>query len=79
MPINHNIITLRDAQDVWIVRQIARRASTNSRQYFPKPVCRDRVEQAKLACLKQAIAAGLESGVSDRSLETIWGETEARA
>jgi antitoxin ParD1/3/4 len=68
-----------DAQDAWIKRQIARGAFTNDSEYIRDLVRRDQEAEARLADLKQAIAEGLDSGVSDRSLDAIWAGAEARA
>ena len=57
-------ITLSDTQDAWIKAQIARR---------------DQEGQNSLAGLRQAIAEGLESGVSDLSLDDIWTTAEKRS
>lgn len=72
-------ITLSDTQDAWIKRQIARGAFTNDSEYIRDLVRRDQEAEAGLSDLKQAIAEGLESGVSDQSLNAIWGDAEARA
>ncbi|MBX7501930.1 type II toxin-antitoxin system ParD family antitoxin [Qipengyuania sp. YG27] len=79
MPTIRKTITLSDTQDAWIKRQIARGAFTNDSEYIRDLVRRDQEAQAKLAGLKQAIAEGLESDLSDRSLDAIWAEAEDRA
>ena len=72
-------ITLSGTQDAWIKAQISRGAYTNDSEYIRDLVRRDQEGQAKLSRLRQAIAAGLESGVSDRSLDEIWAEAEKRS
>ncbi|GAB5347950.1 type II toxin-antitoxin system ParD family antitoxin [Alteriqipengyuania sp. 357] len=72
-------ITLSDTQDAWIKRQIAEGGFTNDSEYIRDLVRRDQEGQAKLAGLRQAIAEGLDSGVSDRSLNYIWAEAEKRS
>jgi len=72
-------ITLSDTQDAWIKAQIKRGAFTNDSEYIRDLVRRDQEGQNRLANLRQAIAEGLESGVSDKSLDTIWSEAETRA
>ncbi|MFA6218443.1 MAG: type II toxin-antitoxin system ParD family antitoxin [Erythrobacter sp.] len=79
VPTIRKTITLSDAQDAWIKRQIARGAFTNDSEYIRDLVRRDQEGQARLAGLRQAIAEGLESGVSDQSLDTIWAAAEERA
>ncbi|RIV88442.1 type II toxin-antitoxin system ParD family antitoxin [Aurantiacibacter xanthus] len=72
-------ITLSDKQDAWIKAQIARGAFTNDSEYIRDLVRRDQEAQDKLANLREAIAEGLASGVSARSLDDIWAEGEERA
>ncbi|WP_370033052.1 type II toxin-antitoxin system ParD family antitoxin [Qipengyuania mesophila] len=79
MPTIRKTITLSDTQDAWIKAQIRRGAFTNDSEYIRDLVRRDQEAQAKFAGLKQVIAEGLESGVSERSLDAIWAEAEGRA
>jgi len=72
-------ITLSDHQDAWIKSQIARGAFTNDSEYIRDLVRRDQESEDTLSHLRDAIAEGLESGVSDRSLDEIWAEGEERA
>lgn len=72
-------ITLSDSQDAWIKAQIARGAFTNDSEYIRDLVRRDQEGQNKLSDLRQAIAEGLESGVSDLSLNDIWTKAEKRS
>ncbi|MEL7189588.1 MAG: type II toxin-antitoxin system ParD family antitoxin [Pseudomonadota bacterium] len=72
-------ITLSDKQDAWIKAQIARGAFTNDSEYIRDLVRRDQEGQNKLSALRNAIAEGLKSGVSERSLDEIWAEGEERA
>ncbi|MCA9339343.1 MAG: type II toxin-antitoxin system ParD family antitoxin [Candidatus Saccharibacteria bacterium] len=71
-------ITLSDNQDAWIKAQIARGAFTNDSEYIRDLVRRDQEGQNKLSDLRRAIAEGLDSGVSDRSLDEIWAAAEER-
>jgi antitoxin ParD1/3/4 len=68
-------ITLTDAQDDWIKSQVANGDFTNDSEYFRDLIRRD---QEKERALKAAIAEGLASGPSTRSIEDIWAEAEAR-
>lgn len=72
-------ITLSDTQDAWIKAQIRRGAFTNDSEYIRDLVRRDQEAQDKLGTLREAIAEGLESGVSERSLDAIWADGEQRA
>lgn len=72
-------ITLSDTQDSWIKTQIARGAFTNDSEYIRDLVRRDQEEQGKLSDLRKAIGEGVDSGISERSLDDIWAEGEERA
>ena len=71
-------ITLSDNQDAWIKSQIARGAFTNDSEYIRDLIKRDQSQEDQLASLRQAIAEGLDSGVSDKSLGDIWSAAEDR-
>ena len=79
MPTIRKTITLSDSQDAWIKAQIARGTFTNDSEYIRDLVRRDQEGQNSLAGLRQAIAEGLESGVSDLSLDDIWTTAEKRS
>ena len=68
-------ITLTDAQDEWIKAQVTNGDFTNDSEYFRDLIRRD---QEKERALKAAIDEGLASGPSDRSVDEIWAEAEAR-
>ena len=71
-------ITLTDKQDEWIKAQVASGDYTNDSEYFRDLIRRDQERNAKLQALKQAIAEGLESGESEKSVPRIMKEVEAR-
>lgn len=79
MPTIRKTITLSDTHDAWIKAQIRRGAFTNDSEYIRDLVRRDQERSSALADLRRAIAEGLDSGVSDRSLDAIWAEGEQRA
>jgi len=72
-------ITLSDTQDAWIKAQIRRGAFNNDSEYIRDLVRRDQEDQTRRAALRNAIAEGLASGISDRSLDAIWADGEQRA
>lgn len=72
-------ITLSDNQDAWIKAQIARGAFTNDSEYIRDLVRRDQEGQHRLSDLRKAIAEGLDSGVSECSLDEIWSAAEERS
>ena len=68
-------ITLTDQQDEWIKAQIANGDYTNDSEYFRDMVRRD---QEKFRVLKAAIVEGVESGLSERTIDEIWAGAESR-
>ena len=70
-------ITLSDTQDAWIKSQISRGSFTNDSEYIRDLLRRDQSQQDQLEKLKQSIAEGLESGLSDQSLDDVWKAAEA--
>lgn len=68
-------ITLTDSQDDWIKSRVANGDYTNDSEYFRDLIRRD---QEKERLLKAAIAEGLGSGPSNRSVDDIWAQAEAR-
>lgn len=71
-------ITLSDSQNAWIKSQISRGSFTNDSEYIRDLLRRDQSQHEQLSRLKHLIAEGLESGVSDKSLNDIWNQAEAR-
>ena len=72
-------ITLSESQDAWIKSRIADGAFTNDSEYIRDLVKRDQSQEDRLATLRAAIAEGLDSGISDQSLDIIWSAAEDRA
>ena len=78
MATTRKTITLTEQQDRWVKAQIASGDYTNDSEYFRDLVRRDQERKSKYRALKQAITDGVESGVSDRTLNEIWNEAELR-
>lgn len=72
-------ITLSADQAAWIKTQVSGGMFTNDSEYLRALVNRDRENRDDDAQLRRAIAEGLESGVSERSLNDVWAEGERRA
>jgi antitoxin ParD1/3/4 len=72
-------ITVTDKQDEWIKARIAGGDYTNDSEYFRDLIRRDQQQNDKLVALRQAILEGLDSGVSDATVDEIWTAAEARA
>ncbi len=71
-------ITLTDQQDQWLKAQIAAGEYTNDSEYIRDLVRRDQEQNAKFRALKAAIQEGLDSGISDKTVQDVWEEAEAR-
>ncbi len=71
-------ITVTDKQDEWIKAQIASGGYTNDSEYFRDLIRRDQERSARLLALKHAVAEGLQSGDSDKTVSHIMQEVEAR-
>lgn len=71
-------ITLTEQQDQWIKFQLEKGDFTNESEYIRDLLRRDQSQHQKLLELKAAIDEGLNSGVSDRSVEDIMNDVEAK-
>ncbi len=71
-------ITLSDSQDAWIKAEVARGAFTNDSEYIRDLIRQDQESRNALTALRQAIAEGLDSGISDTALDDIWAAAEQR-
>ncbi|MGB7395335.1 MAG: type II toxin-antitoxin system ParD family antitoxin [Pricia sp.] len=71
-------ITFTEQQDRWIKEQIEKGDYTNDSEYLRDLVRRDQGNQQKLEELRAAIQEGLDSGISDKTVEQIWKEAEER-
>lgn len=71
-------ITFTEQQDQWIKEQIEKGDYTNDSEYLRDLVRRDQGNQQKLEELRAAIQEGLDSGISDKTVEQIWKEAEER-
>ncbi len=71
-------ITLTEKQDEWIKGQITRGDFTNDSEYLRDLIRRDQEQNTKFRALKAAIQEGLNSGVSNKTVNDIMEEVEAR-
>lgn len=71
-------ITLTERQGDWVKHQIESGEYTNDSEYIRALIRQDQERNAKFLTLKQAIQDGVDSGVSELSLEEIWRQAEAR-
>ena len=71
-------ITFTKKQDDWIKLQIERGDFTNDSEYIRDLIRKDQVQRQKQLELERAIQEGLDSGVSEKTVEDIWREAEER-
>ena len=71
-------ITLTKKQDDWIKTQITNGDFTNDSEYLRDLVRRDQEQNARFQALKTALQEGLNSGVSNKTVNDIMEEVETR-
>lgn len=71
-------ITLTQKQDAWVKEQIASGDYANDSEYIRALVRRDQESAAQIAALRTAVREGLDSGISERTVEEIWSDAEER-
>ena len=71
-------VTLTTQQDQWIKARIAGGGFTNDSEYIRDLIRRDQEQSAGYRALEAAIQAGLDSGVSDKTVPEIMEDVEAR-
>lgn len=71
-------ITFTEQQDIWIKQQIENGDYTNDSEYLRDLVRKDQADKQKVEELRAAIQEGLDSGLSERTVEDIWKEAEER-
>lgn len=78
MSTTRKTITLSDQQDAWVKARIASGDYTNDSEYFRDLIRRDQEQNSKYRTLQAAIAEGLGSPDSDRTVPQIMEEVERR-
>jgi antitoxin ParD1/3/4 len=71
-------ITVTDQQAQWIQAQIATGNYASDSEVLRDLIRREQKRSAKLHALQQAIQEGLDSGISDKTVEEIWAEAVQR-
>lgn len=71
-------ITFTEPQNAFIKSLIAQGLYTNDSEYIRDLVRRDQANKQQRLALDKALQEGLDSGVSDKSVEDIWKEAESR-
>ncbi len=69
-------ITFADKQDEWLKFIVAQGHYKDESDYVRDLVRRDEEKNSKLSLLKTAIQEGLNSGISERSIDEIWKQAE---
>ena len=64
-------ITVTEQQNDWIKNRIINGDFGNDSEYLRDLIRKDRMENEKLVKLKEAIQVGIDSGISDRTIEEI--------
>lgn len=71
-------LTFTDQQDKWIKSQIEAGEFTNESEYIRHLIRTDQARNSKFVELKTAIQAGIDSGISERTVSEIIKEVEER-
>ena len=78
MTMMRKTITIPDAMEQWIKARIESGSYANDSEYLRDLIRRDQERHSKVERLQELIAEGLESGVSDSSMDDIRKRVEAR-
>lgn len=71
-------ITVTETQNEWIKSRISLGDYGNDSEYLRALIRKDKAENEKFIRLKQAIQTGIDSGLSERSIEEITASVEAK-
>jgi antitoxin ParD1/3/4 len=72
-------ITIPEPMEAWVKAQIAAGRYANDSEYFRDLIRHDQERRAAEEELGRLLDEGLESGISDKTVEDIWREAEERA
>lgn len=71
-------IILTEQQEKWVQSQVASGDYADDSDYVTNLIRRDQESAEQEERLHQALQEGLDSGISDRTVEEIWREAEER-
>ena len=71
-------ITVTDQQNAWIKSRIASGDYTNDSEFLRDLLRKDEERARKIANMQRLVTEGLESGISDRTVEDIMTDVEQR-
>lgn len=72
-------ISLPDQMKAWVEAQIEGGQYGNASDYVRDLIRRDQQDRQRIKALQDAITSGLESGISDRTMQDILKEARAKA
>ena len=72
-------ITVTDQQNDWIKSRIASGDYTNDSEFVRDLLRKDQERSGKIANMHRLVTEGLESGISDRTVDEIWEQARATA
>jgi len=72
-------ITVTDQQNDWIKSRIASGDYTNDSEFVRDLLRKDQERSGKIANMQRLVTEGLESGISDRTVDEIWEQARATA
>lgn len=78
MAMMRKTITISEPMEAWIKAQIEAGRYANDSEYFRDLIRRDQDRRAAEEELGRLIDEGIESGVTDATVEDIWREAEER-
>lgn len=71
-------ISLPDPMKVWVEDQINTGHYSNASDYMRDLIRRDQVNQREREALFQALVAGENSGISERTVDSVWQGVKSR-
>ncbi len=71
-------ITVTDQQNDWIKSRIASGAYTNDSEFLRDLLRKDQERAGKIANMQKLVTEGLESGISDLTVDEIWEQARAK-
>jgi len=71
-------ITVTDQQNAWIKSRIASGDYTNDSEFVRDLLRKDQERTQKIANMQRLVTEGLESGVSELSVDEIWAQARTK-
>ncbi len=77
MSTTRKTITVTDEQNAWIKSRIASGDYTNDSEFVRDLLRKDQERAGKIANMQRLVTEGLESGISELSVDEIWQQARA--